>query len=526
MPLIRRTPTQLLLCALLAALALLLASAPARASHTQVAMFEEDSGAARDPAATLAELQRLGVGVLRYSLSWNRVAPASRPAGFKATDPGSPYYDFSTVDRLVSDAPAYGITIDLSVTGAPPRWAEGRGQPRGGNPDWEPSAPAYGDFVRAVAARYSGQYVPHGATSPLPRVSMWELWNEPNFGGDLAPQALRNSTLPTAAPMYRALVDAGWRSLMATRHAGDVVILGNLDARGQSGPVSRGAPQGFPGYYAATKPIAFVRQLYCVGHDLRPLRGRAARLIGCPTTAAGVRGFRRAHPGLFAAAGFGDHPYPLTMPPNRTDTRDGDFAEFPQLPHLIAVLDRIQRAYRSGHRFAIYNNEYGYITNPPNRSQRFPSPQLAAAYINWSEYISWLSPRVASTMQFLLRDPDPLHAPEYGGFASGLVAFHGTRKPSYDAYRLPIWVVAVRRHGRVLLWGCARPARVFGNLHVDVQFAGRHGSFSRLTTVTIRNLRGYFETWIGVRRSGTLRLAWTYPGSGTVYSRTVGVTMR
>ena len=107
-----------------------------------------------------------------------------------------------------------------------------------------------------------------------------------------------------------------------------------------------------------------------------------------------------------------------------------------------------------------------------------------------------------------------------------LPAFHGAHKPAYDAYRLPIWIVAIGRHGNVLVWGCARPAHAFGNPRVDIQYAGHRGTFTRLTSVRIGNPRGYFETWVRLRHSGSLRLAWSYPGGGTVYSRTAAVSVR
>ena len=115
-------------------------------------------------------------------------------------------------------------------------------------------------FVQAAGTRYSGTYDPtlgrSVANDPndLPRVSFWELWNEPNYGGDLAPQANRNSTVLLAPAMYRSLLDAGWSALGTTGHGHDTIVIGNLDARGASGPPSKNAPQGYPGYFDATKP--------------------------------------------------------------------------------------------------------------------------------------------------------------------------------------------------------------------------------------------------------------------------------
>jgi hypothetical protein len=295
-------------------------------------------------------------------------------------------------------------------------------------------------------------------------------------------------------------------------------------------------PLGYPGNFGDTKPLFFIRSLYCLDSRFRPLRGRAAATQGCPRTAAGSRRFRLSHPALFAAAGFANHPYPLTLAPNRADSRDPEFSEFNEMPKFIATVDHVEQAYGSRHRFGIYVNEYGYITDPPNRSQQFPSPAQAAAWLNWAEYLSWRNPRILSTMQYLLYDPDPLRAPEYGGFASGLFLHSGKRKATYNAYRLPIFVpdATVSRRSRVLVWGCARPAWTYGNPRVTIEFRARnHGPFRAIARVRVRNRQGYFETRIRLTTSGSMRLAWTYPAGPsaysqpqTVYSRTAPVTVR
>jgi hypothetical protein len=525
--------------------------APAVASGRQVAMFEEDVHLLTDPVRTLRTLQELGVGVARVTVAWNRFVPAPessrRPARFNSADPNA--YSaavWAPYDNLVRAAQAAGVTLDLSVTGPAPLWANGPNKPAGGrHPEWKPSAVEYGKFVQAITARYTGSYTPpsQGAgNAPLPRVSWWEIWNEPNFGQDLAPQATAGSTIFTGAAMYRGLVNAAWNALKATGHTRDTVILGNLDARGSNSRPRRGAPEGLPGNFGATKPMQFVRTLYCVDANYRKLRGGLAAQVGCPTNAGASRRFRAANPGLFQANGFADHPYPVNLPPDQASSKDPDFVEFTALPRFGAALDRLQRIYGSGHRFAVYNNEYGYITNPPNHlaAARFVSPATAAAYINWAEYLSWKTPRIASTMQFLLYDPDPRRAPEYGGFASGLIFYNGTHKPVYDAYRLPIFlpVTSTRRGHSLEVWGAARPARHFGNPIVQVQFQrGSHGAFTTIRNVGVAYPTGYFDQRIAFPASGSVRLAWSYPpqsGSGysdplpgrTFYSRTTKISVR
>ena len=134
--------------------------------------------------------------------------------------------------------------------------------------------------------------------------------------------------------MYRSIVDAGWSALQSSGHGHDTILIGNLDARGQSAGPGKGAPQGLPGNFGATKPLQFVRALYCLNSSYKQLRGGAAAAIGCPTSAAGSRQFRTAHPGLFQATGFATHPYPVNLPPTKASSNDPDYTEFSELPRF------------------------------------------------------------------------------------------------------------------------------------------------------------------------------------------------
>lgn len=559
MQLMRRVGITTSVAAVAAGLTLLPLPARALAQTNQVGMFQDDARMLTVPGPTLQTLRELGVGVVRVTLAWNTVAPAKRPSGFNPVLPASyPPANWSIYDQIVRDAHADGITVDFSLTGLAPLWAAGGGQPAPGNyGEWKPSASAFGQFVEAVSTRYSGSYDPisdtiaHDNSDDLPRVSFWELWNEPNFGMDLAPQAIKGSTVPASAPAYRSLLDAGWRGLGLTGHGRDTIVIGNLDARGSARKPNPGQPQGLPGNFGATKPLQFVRTLYCVSSTYKELRGAAAAAVGCPTTAAGSRRFKAAHPALFRASGFADHPYPVNLPPTEASSNDPDFAEFSELPRLASTLDHLVRIYGSPTRFPIYNNEYGYITNPPNHSSsHFVSPATAATYINWAEYLSWRNSRIASTMQYLLYDPNPTkNVPEFGGFASGLIFYGGARKPAYNAYRLPLFLpVTSTRSGRSLeVWGDVRPAH-FASLdtggtpqQVQIQFQrGSRGPFTTLRTVTVTGPRGYFDLRLSFPASGTVRLAWSYPANDplltpslatpgdpdTIYSRSVKVTVK
>jgi hypothetical protein len=511
------------LAALLAAGAL--HAAPAAASSTQETIMQDDAQVKGNPPAALANFKALGVTRVRVSLLWDDVAPAAgsrtRPRGFNASDPGAYGHGFDVYDEIVRDAKSEGIGIYFVLTGPAPLWATGSGVPRGGAAGpWKPSAREFGAFVHAAGARYSGSYRPRKGAPALPRVTFWSIWNEPNYGYDLAPEA--SGSLETGAIQYRGLLDAAWGSLRATGHrpGRDTILSGETAPRGVDPP----------GIYNGVKPLRFLRALYCVDSRYRPLRGSAARARGCPTTAAGTRAFRGAHPGLFQASGFADHPYALQAnpgPPNVPTTqtgapgRDPDFADLPQLGALEGTLDRLNRVYGSRSRFPIWNTEFGYRTHPPDPRVR-TSQATAALYMNWAEYLSWRNPRLNSFMQFLYVDPYT------GVFASGLYEINGHPKATLTAFRMPLYMpsAATRRGRAIEVWGGARPAAfVRGPQTAVLQFKARRGGWKTIGRVRL-NRRGYFDVRTRFSSSGTVRASWRAPGGSPLYSRYVSVTVR
>ncbi len=542
-----------------ALLVLVLSAVPAghaMASPQQTSIIQDDARLDSDPAGTLARARLLGADVIRVSVHWNWIAPTPNarkaPRHFNAGDPAAyPARRWGLWDTIVLDAQRDGIRVDFDLMGGAPRWAIGPGRPRGNaNDNWEPSAPAYGAFVHAIATRYSGSYVPAGQSTPLPRVDFWTVWNEPDYGPSLAPQGVPGHLRIENSPrMYRNLLDAAWRSFQATGHrtSTDTIAFGELAPRGES----------YWGVFSGMKPLTFLRALYCVDSGYRPLRGAAARIRGCPATAAASRRFRAQNQALFAASGVSDHPYMRWYKPNHEVNPDptnhsptSDYSSLGVIGNLTRALDRLQRVYRSGTRFPIYDTEFGYITSPPKHSPDptssvrviYLSPALAAGYMNWAEYISWRNPRIRSFEQYLLYDPyRPTRANNWGGFASGLLSWNGVQKATYYAWRLPLYLPVTRaRPGHALqVWGCIRPAR-FGELDTgspqtaQIQFAPRaSGNYTTLRTVTVGAGSCYFDLHMTFPSSGKVRLAYTYPagdqllGNGVgVVSRTVSVTVR
>lgn len=481
-----------------------------------------------DPPATLALFKSLGATRVRLFIRWSAIAPDSTsrraPAGFDASNP-SAYApaSWATDDTIIRDAKAAGIGIDLTVGPGVPTWAEGPGEPKGGVVGvWKPSAVDFGEFMHALGVRYSGHYTPPGSTSPLPKINFWAMWNEPNYGQDLAPQAIDHTKVEVSPRLYRGLVDAAWKALHATGHGGDTFLFGETAPRGQT--------QGnHPGNFDGMVPLRFLRALYCVDADYRPLQGAAAAARGCPATAAGAKAFPRQNPALFHATGYSDHPYPQgELAPNVREADEPDFADLASLPELESTLDRSQAAYGQDTKLPIYSTEFGYQTDPPEPGR--PSPAAAAAYLNWSEYISWLDPRVRSYDQYLVRDPTTGGA---SSFVTGLEFANGTPKPTFAAFRMPLFLprTHVQAGGRLEVWGCVRPAPYAARAthrpqSVRIQFAaGTGGAFRTVRDLRLTTPHGYFDTAVSFPGSGRVRLAWTPPHGTEMFSRVVTVSV-
>jgi hypothetical protein len=481
-----------------------------------------------DPAATLDQLRRLGVQRVRVFVPWDSLAPdptsRQRPPGFDAADPAAyPASNWAIYDTIVQDTRARGMGVDFTLGPPPPLWASGKGAP---DPvrqtEWRPSAKEFGLFVRAIGTRYSGRYIPAGSSAPLPRVDFWSIWNEPNLGIELAPQAIHHSTVEVSSALYRNLLDAAWSALQATGHGRDTVLIGEV------APAGATVGNNVPGNFAAMAPLRFLRALYCVDAAYQPLRGAAATASKCPSTATGSANFAQAHPALFDATGFADHPYPQGLPPDEPTPDEPDFAELADIPRLEQVLDTLQRVYGSRKQFPIFSTEFGYQTTPPDSEAGTVSPGLAAEYLNWSEYLSWRDPRIRSYDQYLLIDPPR------GNFASALEFSNGAPKPGFYAYRMPIYLpVRATDRGRPLeVWGGVRPAYyVRLDTHAlqraRIQFQSASGGpFRTVRMVPLTGRYGYFDVLESFPSSGLVRLSWSYPHGPAIFSRTVKITLR
>ncbi len=528
----RLLPLLLLAAAGLPATAAVAAPAPRESTFQDdsLLVYNTPTGVTR----TLNTLHGLGVNRVRVSVFWSLVAPAAktrtRPS-FDAADPNAyPAGSWDRYDRIVTFAAADGIAVNFNLTDPAPLWATGSPPRADIAPTFEPSAKEFGLFVKAVATRYSGSFMAPkptldpqhpGTSAPLPRVDYWAIWNEPNQAGWLTPQLVpgRGRALIERSPtLYRGLVDAAWSALASSGHADDTVLVGETAPKGLT---SKGLPRCSALQTASVctgslKPLHFIRQLYCLDDSYRPLAGAAAAARGCPTDAAGTARFAADHPGLFAATGWAHHPYELIFAPNHQPT-DPDFVTIANLGRLSDALQRILAVYgedRPGG-LPLYLTEFGYQSTPPSPIGVSLSRQ--AAYLNQSEFIAYTNPHVRTLSQFLLHDdslrPGASALVRAGAsFQTGLEFHSGRKKPAFAAYRLPVYLPAVRvqRNHRLRVWGFVR-LQAYGSVqHVQVQLERRgQRTFRTIATVPTDGGRGYLDVRVRIPASGSLRLSWT-----------------
>ncbi len=516
----RRLPFLLTLCCALAVPAI------ADASRMQESTFQDDIRLVHAPAGdvqhTMNTLKALGVDRLRISVFWHLVAPASRseskPVGFESADPGAyPAGAWDRYDRIVRLARERGLAVNFNLTGPAPDWATGNPKRTDIDLWYDPNAIEFNRFVRAVGQRYSGSYVPAPGQQPLPRVSYWSVWNEPNQGAWLAPQwgiDPRNTTkfVETSPRIYRSLLDGAYDALQVSGHGKDVMLIGET------------APKGVRkrGETRQMAPLRFIRQLYCLDDNLQFEQGTSAQLRGCPVS--DQRGkFIQQHPGLFKFTGYAHHPYEQLFAPNKRPQNaladDVTTANLSALTRLYRkVFQRYGQPLPGGARQGVplYLTEFGYQTNPPDPSQT-TTPAKQAAYINHAEYIAWRNPTVKTLAQFLLYDDKPVPGVPRSSsnawltFQTGLVNLNGSHKPSYNAYEFPIFVpkTSFRKPGTVRVWGGVRiaPAGTRQTVTIELRPKGRK-AYRKLATVRTDALRGYFAKNVRISRTGAVRARW------------------
>jgi hypothetical protein len=502
---LRPALSRALVAAAVAALALPALTGTAAASNSQESIMQDDRVLYRQgpeaQARALDQMAALGVDTVHTLISWRGLVPDAtstrQPQGFKGDDPRAyPSDRWNPIDDMVRGATLRGMKVLMTPVGPAPRWADScrsseRSRFHGGT--CRPSASKYGQFVKALARRYSGTYSDETGEGKLPAVKRWSFWNEPNLNAWLSPQTTKSGrrTVLTGVALYRSLVTSGAAALRAAGHRSDQVMLG------ETAPIvssSRGTP-----------PVTFYRALFCVDSRGRKLKGSAARDVGC------------SKPRRLAINAIAHHPY-------TRGAGDPLYTKQSANQITIAYLSRLRTVVAQGERSGLvprgtssklYLTEFGVSSNPPGKRMSVPLA-TQAEWINQADYIAYRNSAVRSVAQYGLEDDDTF---ERDSFTTGICftkpPYPCEPKPSYAAYHVPIYVTDRGRN--VLIYGQARAA-LANQRRIEIQHrASDNQPFQTLQTVDL-NSTGHFLRTLP-KRSGTWRLAWTPTFGVTFYSR-------
>ena len=192
--------------------------------------------------------------------------------------------------------------MQFSLTGPAPAWANAKHRNDAHSGAYKPNAFYYGLFAHSVAQHFAG------------RVDRYSIWNEPNWGGWLAP-------LKDGPKLYAKLYKAGYTGVK-TADWNAKVLFGEL------------APQEHRG--ASTAPLTFVQQ--ATAHS------------------------------RFVADGFAHHPYAFTVAPGSTkggpnDATLGTLGRLTKLLHGLAKQHKLRTP--TGGTLPLYLTEYGYFARGP-----------------------------------------------------------------------------------------------------------------------------------------------------------------
>jgi hypothetical protein len=468
-------------------------------------LLDEDVGV-RDLAVT--RIRESGASVVRIPVDWRSTVAESPPPSFEAANPASADYRFAPIDAAVLSVVSAGMTPLLVVSHAPafaeasPRW------PYAYPGSWAPSPIALEEFATALARRYDGSFpdleAPGGV---LPRVRLFQAWNEPNLTRYLEPQWVVEARHWTAfSPLlYREMLN-GFYSGVKSVEPDDVVVAAGI------------APNGDPEGVGRMQPVRFLRELLCLTpspslHHREDVRRSRA---GCPD------------PPHFDVLAF----HPLSVgDPNRpaASSLDVSISDAAKITSLLTQAERLGTALPQAAK-PVWVTELNW-ESAPQTPQGVPA-DLQAAWVSRALHRLWVAGISLVAWQFLV-DPYPgvlaatptggvIEYPRFAGlYSAGVSGNPETAKPKpflqgfafpfdplrVDSRRVRVWGLLMRPGQPVVLQRQTRGGgwRTVANLH-----AGRNAVLNVLVAMRgaarVRLRSGALNSAVAVVPAGRSRL--------------------
>jgi len=375
----------------------LAAPAPSHAARGMEVVVQDDgvflypSPIYYDRERAFRQLRDLGATHMRLNVLWWMTMP--RTQAFQRNKPRRVAYDWRIWDAAIARARAYGLKVQLDLTGDPPRWACGNKKVPNKCRGHKPNLKSFQQFAQA-AARHFGS-----------RVERYSIWNEPNWYTWLRPHK-------SAALVYRGLYQAGYKGVKKGRKRSKV-LMGEL------------APYAQP--RRAIAPLKFIRDMVCVNKRYR--KTSSAR--------------RKCKGGALKLDGFAHHPYDFTVAP--TKKRKGrDNVTMANLGALTKALDTLRKRRLlkpSVKKVPLYLTEHGYFVKGPRRVSEAKRRKWTVKAFDMAQR----NKRVKGMLYYVLVSPPASNPSAF--FDLGLISTSGQERGAFNALRS--WVRNAARSGRV-----------------------------------------------------------------------------
>ena len=302
----------------------------------------------------------------------------------------------------------------------------------------------------------------------VPRVTYWEIFNEPNLSLFFFPQ-FNTDGQALSANLYRPLLNASYAGLKSVSPK-NMVLLGGL------GPIA------VPKYTIG--PMQFARELLCMTGGKHPHKSKG----NCE---GGV------HFDIFSM-----HPYTTGAPTHKGASNDVELGDLGKLQNLIKAADKAGRIKNTSKHTPLWITEFSYDTKPPDPGG-LPM-KIEVRWVSEALYVAWKA-GVSHFFWYSLHDAAHKPGESYAEATESGLYFGphvGKPKPILTAFRFPL--VAYPRKGGLEFWGRTPNGRP-GSVSVQVQEGTKWRTVAKVRAPKGGVFKGTWRSSYGSDEKGAAR---------------------